>query len=1114
MVTRSKIKNELAPLLYIFLLGLCFSNILIADECQPIVAQMVSLQGEVEVLRTDRQEWQQVESSSKFCPGDQLRVNASSRVGLHLNNDTFLRLSENSSIRFAPPADQESSWLNLIQGIAHFISRITRPAQVVTPYVNASIEVTEFTVEVKDEISRITVAEGMVRAYNPQGESLISSGQMAEIVKGEAPVVSQVISPLDAVQWTLYYPPIIDFSDQKNTTNQDLLDSYAAYRKGNFTEAFKILDEAAVTTDASTLRYRASLNLAVGDIQVAESEIKHLIALDPQNADALALSSIIATTQHRSDDAMSSAEQALSNDPKSVPAHLALSYARQSRFELTEALDAAKQAIRLNPESAIAQARVSQLHLMFRQMKEATDAAEKAVAINPQSALSQTTLGFAHLIQLDLDSAKFAFEQAIKLDQADPMPRLGLGLVTIRGGNLSQGRELLETAVHLDPGSALLRSYLGKAYYEEKRSDEAAKQFQLAKQRDPLDPTAWFYDAILKQSENSPVDALNNIQQAIHLNENRAIYRSRLLLDDDQASRNISQAEIYTDLGFQRLALKESWKSINLDPGNASAHQFLSDAYAGVIRHEIAQVSELLQAQLLQPEITTPVSPSVSETNLLAFSDNGPSLAGLNEYNPLFNRQRLSFQASGVTGSNNTRGSEIIAGAFANRGMISAGHFRESSDGFRENNDSDQTITNLFGQFRITSDLSIQGEVKQKESDFGDLLLRFDPDNYDESLHRSIDSDSYRVGLNYAPDIKQTFIISASSQKLDDSDSRTGSLVSLDSDGQQFEAKYIFSGEMFDIDAGFGYLSSDKITTFSFEFFGFTITEREVSTVNQRSAYLYLNYPITTGSLLVGLDYIDIDDELDVDKRKVNPKIGAIIDISENTSFRLAAFKVVSPEIINLQTLSPTTVIGFNQYFDDYLGSESTRYALALDHSFTESLLTGFEITQREIDNEFDDTFLNDETHKEQDHHLYAYYALNPNIGITGKYSYEKFKRDFVEGIIESDRPASQLTQTTSLGLTYAHSSGLYSKITGNYVDQEIENILPVGTSIDNDQFWITDLTIGFRLPKRMGKIEVLTKNLFDKEFNYQSINPGTGTPQSSAYFPERSILINAQLWL
>ncbi|MCG7995171.1 MAG: FecR domain-containing protein [Candidatus Thiodiazotropha taylori] len=1113
MVTRYTITTTFKHLFIFWLLSLSASTALHADDCQPVVARMVSLQGEAEVRRSEADSWSSVSRDSSFCPGDQLRVKDNSRVGLQLNNETFLRLSEQSNIRFAPPADQQTSWLEIIKGIAHFISRITRPAQVNTPYVNASIEGTEFTVEVTDSTTLISVAEGKVRAHNSQGEALLSSGEMAETSQGNAPVVSQMVNPLDAVQWALYYPAIIDFTRQGSSSSESINRSYQAYRQSKHSEAFELLERSASEKDSDTLNFRAALNLAVGRIEAATRDIQQLLADNPQNATALALKSIVATIQNQQDSALSSAQQAVAASPDSTTALLALSYARQSRFELDKALEAATEATRQAPDNALAWSRLSQLHLMFRQMDEATAAAQKAVAINPQIALSQTTLGFSHLIELDLEDARQAFQQAISLDQASPMPRLGLGLVTIREGDLSEGRQLLETAVHLDPGNALLRSYLGKAYYEEKRNDEAGKQFVLAKQIDPLDPTGWFYDAILKQSENRPVDALTDIQKANQLNDNRAVYRSRLLLDDDQASRNISQATIYTDLGFQRLALKESWKSLSSDPGNASAHQFLSGAYSGVVRHEIPHVSELLQSQLLQPEITAPVSPSAGESGLSIFNDNGPSLAGINEFNPLFNRKRLSFLVSGLTGSNNSRGSEIAAGAFFNHGMVSVGHFRENSDGFRDNNDSEQTITNLFGQFRITPELSIQGEIKQKESEFGDLLLRFDPEDYNDSLRRNIDSDSYRVGLNYSPDIEQTFLVSASSQELEDSDTRTGSQTSLDSDGQQYEAQYIFSTDAFDLTTGVGYLNSDQTITTSISFFGLSITEQEELTVRQRHAHIYLNYPWQMGSFLIGLDYMDIDDGASIDKNEVNPKIGAIFDVSETTNIRIAAFKVLSSEIINNQTLSPTTIIGFNQYYDDYLGAESTRYALALDHSITDDFHTGVELTSRKIENEFDNPFLNDETHREKDHLIYAYYSFSPNIGLSGEYSYIKFERDFTENIIETARPASLETQTATFGVTYAHSSGVYSKVTGNYIDQEIENILPVGTSNEDDQFWITDLILGFRLPKRMGKIEVLTKNVFDKEFKYQSIYPGTGTPQASPFYPERSFQINAQLW-
>jgi hypothetical protein len=81
---------------------------------------------------------------------------------------------------------------------------------------------------------------------------------------------------------------------------------------------------------------------------------------------------------------------------------------------------------------------------------------------------------------------------------------------------------------------------------------------------------------------NRPVEALRNIQRSIELNNNRAVYRSRLLLDEDLAVRQVSLARIYNNLGFERLGLNEATKSLSLDPANYSAHRFLSDTYAGI----------------------------------------------------------------------------------------------------------------------------------------------------------------------------------------------------------------------------------------------------------------------------------------------------------------------------------------------------------------------------------------------------------------------------------------------------------------------------------------------------------------------------------------------------
>ena len=175
-----------------------------------------------------------------------------------------------------------------------------------------------------------------------------------------------------------------------------------------------------------------------------------------------------------------------------------------------------------------------------------------------------------------------------------------------------------------------------------------------------MDPTPWFYDAIRKQTVNRPVEALHDLQKSIELNDNRAVYRSQLMLDDDLAARSASLGRIYRDIGFQQLALVEGWKSVNMAPDNYSAHRLLADTYSTLPRHEIARVSELLQSQLLQPINITPVQPQLAESNLFILEGAGPADLAFNEFNSLFNRNRLALQGSGIVGNNDTWGDELV----------------------------------------------------------------------------------------------------------------------------------------------------------------------------------------------------------------------------------------------------------------------------------------------------------------------------------------------------------------------------------------------------------------------------------------------------------------------
>ena len=292
-------------------------------------------------------------------------------------------------------------------------------------------------------------------------------------------------------------------------------------------------------------------------------------------------------------------------------------------------------------------------------------------------------LGFVHLAQIDTRQARADFEAAIERDSFNPLARLGLGLAMIRDGELVEGREQLEIAVALDPTNSLLRSYVGKAYYEEKRDELAASELEVARALDPFDPTPWFYDAIRKQTINRPVEALRDVQQSIILNDNRAVYRSRLLLDEDLAARSASLARVYRDLGFEELALVEGWKSIAADSGDYSGHRLLADAYSTLPRHQIARVNELFQSQILQPINITPIQPQLSEGNIFVLENAGPNALAFNEFNPLFNRNRLAFQGSGIVGGNDTVGDSAVVSGVHNRLSFSLGQFHYETDGFR-----------------------------------------------------------------------------------------------------------------------------------------------------------------------------------------------------------------------------------------------------------------------------------------------------------------------------------------------------------------------------------------------------------------------------------------------
>ena len=436
----------------------------------------------------------------------------------------------------------------------------------------------------------------------------------------------------------------------------------------------------------------------------ARADLAQARTLDPNNGDTYGLDAVIDVAQNNRDSALENARRAVSLSPQSVFARLALSYALQASFDLEAARDELLQVVGSDAAGDGPSTRSPWHTSQSCGCRSATSTRHSRpqtgpYRIAPNLARSHIVLGFAELTRVKTRAAKAAFEQAIARESGSPLAHFGLGLAKVREGNLHGGRHDIETAAALDVEDAVIRSYLGKAYFEEKRDSLSAEQFGLAKQLDPRDPTPYLYDAIRKQTINRPIDALHDLQTSIELNDNRAVYRSRFLLDSDLAARGASLGRFYRDVGFEQLALVEGWKSLRLDPADFSAHRLLADAYVGLPRLTIARDSELLQSQLLQPLNINPVQPRLAD-NGFPLLDTGIAGLGSNEFTRLFAGNQLRFVADGILGNHGTGADNLILSGIYNRLSFSVGQFHTETDGVRDNNDADEDIYNAFLQAR------------------------------------------------------------------------------------------------------------------------------------------------------------------------------------------------------------------------------------------------------------------------------------------------------------------------------------------------------------------------------------------------------------------------------
>ena len=209
---------------------------------------------------------------------------------------------------------------------------------------------------------------------------------------------------------------------------------------------------------------RVQLLLSQRRYEMAERDLRALLADDPRDATALALLALcLLQDEKRMADATSAAEQAIGFAPDVPLGHYALAVSYLGRNRLGEAEAAITQSLRLDPHDADAFAVLAKSRLGRELYQASLDAATQGLAIDPD----HIACGNIRSISLErLGRGEEAIEAAgetLRRDPDNPVSHAAHGFTLLNSGHYREAQVAFREALRLDPHNEMARAGLIRA---------------------------------------------------------------------------------------------------------------------------------------------------------------------------------------------------------------------------------------------------------------------------------------------------------------------------------------------------------------------------------------------------------------------------------------------------------------------------------------------------------------------------------------------------------------------------------------------------------------------------------------------------------------------------
>jgi outer membrane receptor protein involved in Fe transport len=652
----------------------------------------------------------------------------------------------------------------------------------------------------------------------------------------------------------------------------------------------------------------------------------------------------------------------------------------------------------------------------------------------------------------------------------------------------------------------------------------------------------------VKRERNQINDAVRDIETSKLLNDNRSVFRSELLLDQDRAVRSANLAGVYRDAGLTEFSAVEAARAVNWDYGNYSAHLLLANSYDALrdprlanLRYESPWLNELLLANLLAPVGAGSLSQRVSEQ----------------EYSRLFERDHFGISSSTTWLSSGDWRQDISQ--YGTQGSLSYAldgqHWTQN--GSRRNEDFGFESFSAKVKLQVTPQDSLFLQSIYFDNAAGDIAQYYDPAMARANLRtREAQEPVLLAGYHHewSPGVHTLFLAGRLEDTMRVSDpGQRALLVGRDFGGTvdalapvslnlryrskleiyTAEAQQIWQRERHSLILGvrgqsgeFDTRSRQTDPTAFTVFFPSPAAQQGVDSDFQRAAiYAYENVQLTGRLLLsvgVSYDHLEFPENhrtspvSDRERRldQISPKAGLTWLISSNTTLRAAYTRSLGGVSLDQSyRLEPVQVAGFTQSYrsgaseslvGSLAGAEFDTYGLALDQHFA----TGTYVTLAAeiLDSDAEQTrgafFFNavppivPGTLEEELEYQEKAVSLSLNqllgkewtLGMRYRWSEADLERRFpLVPLAVSPAADSEMDAALHQLQIYAifnHGSGFFGRTEAAWHAQSIG-----GFGQSGDELWQFNAFVGYRFPRRRAELMAGLLNITDEDYR---LNPLT----------------------